>query len=50
MKPISAELSIRPDLIERLVPEHARPALSEQGIDIHNFQPIPLESLRVTLD
>ncbi|PWN87525.1 putative glycogen synthase kinase 3 alpha [Acaromyces ingoldii] len=44
------ELSIRPDLIERLVPEHARPALSEQGIDIHNFQPIPLESLRVTLD
>jgi glycogen synthase kinase 3 beta len=44
------ELSIRPDLISRLVPQHAEAELLSRGIDVHNFQPVPLESLKVTLD
>ncbi|CAD6885723.1 unnamed protein product [Tilletia laevis] len=44
------ELSIRPDLISRLVPAQAEAELLSRGIDVHNFEPIPLESLRVTLD
>lgn len=44
------ELSVRPDLIPKLVPVHAEATLREQGIDVHNFEPIPLESLRVSLD
>ena len=44
------ELSVRPDLISRLVPQHAEAELLSRGIDVHNFQPIPLESLKVTLD
>ncbi|KAI8874339.1 Pkinase-domain-containing protein [Ramicandelaber brevisporus] len=38
------ELSIRPDLIPKLVPPHARQALREQqGIDLATFVPIPPE-------
>lgn len=44
------ELSIRPDLIHKLVPEHARADLASKGIDVDNFEPVPLESLRVSLD
>lgn len=44
------ELSTRPDLIRQLVPAHAEPALRARGIDIDNFEPIPLEQLRITLD
>jgi glycogen synthase kinase 3 beta len=44
------ELSIRPDLIHRLVPKQAEADLQSQGIDVNNFTPVPLESLRVTLD
>lgn len=44
------ELSVRPDLIHQLVPEHARPALLARGIDVDNFEPIPLESMKVSLD
>lgn len=44
------ELSIRPDLIHRLVPKHAEAELLSRGIDVNNFTPVPLESLRVTLD
>ncbi|WWD01657.1 hypothetical protein V866_008602 [Kwoniella sp. B9012] len=44
------ELSTRPDLIRQLVPPHAESALSEQGIDIEGFVPIPLEQLRISLD
>ncbi|CAO1627592.1 unnamed protein product [Sympodiomycopsis kandeliae] len=44
------ELSIRPDLIHKLVPEHARADLLARGIDVNNFEPVPLESLRVSLD
>ncbi|CAD6575194.1 MAG: regulator of ime2 [Tremellales sp. Tagirdzhanova-0007] len=44
------ELSMRPDLIRQLVPEHAEAALRAQGIDIDGFVPIPLEQLRISLD
>lgn len=45
-----AELSIRPDLIHRLVPKHAEAELLSRGVDVNNFTPLSLESLRVTLD
>lgn len=45
-----AELSTRPDLIRRLVPKHAEAELRSRGIDIDDFQPIPLEELRISLD
>ncbi|GAA5965885.1 hypothetical protein JCM8115_000733 [Rhodotorula mucilaginosa] len=44
------ELSCRPDLISQLVPQHAEAALLERGIDVHNFDPIPLEQMRLQLD
>ncbi|QSL65480.1 hypothetical protein MERGE_002792 [Pneumocystis wakefieldiae] len=44
------ELSIRPDLIEKLVPPHVVPELNARGIDIYNFQPISLEKTRIKLD
>ncbi|GAA5884720.1 hypothetical protein JCM3774_005902 [Rhodotorula dairenensis] len=44
------ELSCRPDLIGQLVPQHAEAALQERGIDVHNFDPIPLEQMRLQLD
>jgi glycogen synthase kinase 3 beta len=45
-----AELSVRPDLIHKLVPPHCEEALRLRSIDVHNFKPIPLEQLRITLD
>lgn len=44
------ELSIRPDLISKLVPAHAEQDLQARGIDIRNFTPIPAEDMRITLD
>jgi len=44
------ELSIRPDLISKLVPPHAEEPLKERGIDIQNFEPIPAEQMRISLD
>jgi len=44
------ELSIRPDLIHKLVPAHLVSSLNDRGIDIDNFNPIPLEELRISLD
>lgn len=44
------ELSIRPDLIRQLVPPHCESELLSRGIDINNFEPIPLEDMRITLD
>ncbi|KAI8141831.1 kinase-like domain-containing protein [Fennellomyces sp. T-0311] len=41
------ELSIRPDLIHKLVPSHCHEKLFLRGIDVHNFQPIPLEKMRL---
>ncbi|CAG8480791.1 5061_t:CDS:2 [Paraglomus occultum] len=40
------ELSIRPDLIQQLVPLHVVPELKSRGIDIHNFTPLPASELR----
>ena len=44
------ELSVRPDLISRLVPQRAEGALLQRGIDVHHFEPIPAESMRVSLE
>lgn len=40
------ELSLRPDLIHKLVPAHSYPELLQRGIDVHSFTPIPLEKLQ----
>jgi glycogen synthase kinase 3 beta len=42
-----AELSIKPELNEKLVPPHARAQL---GFDLDSFIPMRHEDLRVTLD
>jgi glycogen synthase kinase 3 beta len=47
---VIAELSVRPDLIHKLVPPHCEEGLRLRSIDINNFKPIPLEQLRITLD
>ncbi|GAA5886165.1 hypothetical protein JCM6882_004285 [Rhodosporidiobolus microsporus] len=44
------ELSVRPDLIPQLVPQHAEAALAERGIDVHNFVPLDPASMRISLD
>lgn len=44
------ELSIRPDLNSTLVPNWREEELRSRNIDIHNFTPIPLEQLRISLD
>ena len=44
------ELSIRPDLNERLVPHHARKILEEKGLDIHNLVPLSKEEMKAHLD
>ncbi|KAL0079683.1 kinase-like domain-containing protein [Phycomyces blakesleeanus] len=41
------ELSIRPDLIRRLVPPHCEQELLERGIDVNCFEPIPTEDLKI---
>ena len=38
------ELSVRPDLISKLVPPQAEQPLLDAGIDIKNFQPLSAES------
>ncbi|GAA6001373.1 hypothetical protein JCM10207_006631 [Rhodosporidiobolus poonsookiae] len=45
------ELSIRPDLLRNLIPEHYEAQLlADKGIDVPRFQPIDLEPLRVKID
>lgn len=44
------ELSVRPDLIRTLVPTHCESELASRSIHLDNFQPIPLEQMRITLD
>jgi len=44
------ELSVRPDLIRQLVPPHCEPELASRLIRLDNFEPIPLEQLKITLD
>nr|GAT61273.1 predicted protein [Mycena chlorophos] len=44
------ELSVRPDLMRRLVPPHCEPELATRGIVLDSFVPIPLDDLKITLD
>ncbi|KAI8907303.1 kinase-like domain-containing protein [Gorgonomyces haynaldii] len=44
------ELSIRPDLVRKLVPPHAEPALLAQGIDVNKFQPVVIQKPVITND
>ena len=37
------ELSIRPELLSKLVPAHTEAELRSRGIDVHNFTPIPIQ-------
>lgn len=41
------ELSIRPDLIHRLVPPHAEQELLDHGIDVHHFEPLPADQFKI---
>jgi glycogen synthase kinase 3 beta len=46
---LPVELSIRPDLLHKLVPAHYIDKLQQSsGIDIDNFKPIPVKDLRLT--
>ena len=47
---VIAELSIKPELNHKLVPAYCIPELRSRGIDLDNFEPIPLEQLKITLD
>ena len=44
------ELSIAPELNERLVPHHARQAILNRGIDLNNFVPMKKEEMLAKLD
>ncbi|GAA6016696.1 hypothetical protein JCM11491_000210 [Sporobolomyces phaffii] len=44
------ELSIRPDLNRKLVPSHAEQDLLARGIDLNNFEPIPHDQMKISLD
>lgn len=44
------ELSIAPQLNDRLVPPHARAALAARGIDLNNFVPMTKEEMIAKLD
>ncbi|KAK9474003.1 kinase-like domain-containing protein [Dipodascopsis tothii] len=44
------ELSIRPDLNDKLVPAHIRPVLAAEGIDLDNFKPLTPEQMKVNLE
>ncbi|KAI9313182.1 kinase-like domain-containing protein [Dichotomocladium elegans] len=42
------ELSIRPDLIRRLVPPHCEEELLDRGIDIYHFEPLSSDQFKVS--
>lgn len=44
------ELSVAPQLNDRLVPPHARAALAARGIDVNNFVPMTKEEMIAKLD
>jgi glycogen synthase kinase 3 beta len=44
------ELSVRPDLIRKLVPPHTEAELASRSIVLDSFVPIPLEQMRIQLD
>ncbi|KAI8887836.1 Pkinase-domain-containing protein [Backusella circina FSU 941] len=41
------ELSIRPDLLHKLVPSHCHEQLKFNGIDVNSFNPIPVQDIRL---
>jgi 2-polyprenyl-3-methyl-5-hydroxy-6-metoxy-1,4-benzoquinol methylase len=45
-----AELSIRPDLNQQLVPQHMRSVLAARGLDIDNFTPLTKQEMMAKLD
>lgn len=47
---LELELSIAPELNDKLVPPHVRPALEAQGLDINNFKPLSKEEMMAQLD
>lgn len=44
------ELSISPELNNRLVPPHIRPVLAARGLDIDNFTPMAKDAMIANLD
>ena len=49
---LSAELSIRPDLNQQLVPAHIRPTLKAQNLDFESpsFKPLTKDQMMARLD
>lgn len=47
---VSSELSIAPQLNNRLVPPHIRSGLAARGLDIDNFTPLAKEEMMARLD
>lgn len=47
---ILSELSIAPEMNDRLVPPHARKALKSKGIDIDDFVPMTKDEMIARLD
>jgi hypothetical protein len=46
-----AELSIRPDLVRHIIPPHREQQIyDETGVDLNDFTPVDLASLRVDID
>ena len=45
-----AELSIAPHLNHKLVPQHVRPTLAAQGLDIDHFTPLTKHEMMAKLD
>lgn len=47
---IFLELSIAPNLILKLVPQHMRAALACKGLDVENFTPMARDEMMARLD
>ena len=45
-----SELSIAPEMNDRLIPAHARKALLDKGIDLDNFVPLSKDDMIAHLD
>jgi len=50
MLTVCPELSIAPQMNQKLVPPHARPALEARGLDINNLKPLSKEEMMAHLD
>ena len=47
---LGTELSIAPEMNSRLVPPHARKALTAKGLDLDNFVPLTKDEMMARLD